>query len=130
MKEYMFLIRNRGDEKARLSPEQHLQFVKACEEYIGGLMRQKKLIAAQPLLREGKILYGRKAPQAEKAVDPSGEIQVGYYHILAEDAAEAEAIARQNPEFEWCESASIEVRPLKAKEVQTGYEYPSNRRII
>ncbi|MEP6597612.1 MAG: hypothetical protein ABJA71_16780 [Ginsengibacter sp.] len=41
------------------------------------------------------------------------EVQVGYYHINANDIEEAIAIAKDNPEFEFVPSASIEVRPNK-----------------
>jgi hypothetical protein len=49
---------------------------------------------------------------------------VGYYHILAEDLEEAIAIAKKNPEFAYSTTARIEVRPIKTKEVITGYVYP------
>lgn len=130
MKEYMLLIRNHGDQKAAMPAGEHEKFVRECEAYITRLQKERKLIAAQPLLREGKILYGKAGNWQTKNVDTAGEIQVGYYHILAHDLAEAETIARQNPEFAYTESASIEIRPVKAGETQTGYEYPTDRRIL
>ena len=60
MKEYMLLIRNDADAKAALSHDKHLEFVKQCETYIGSLKKQGKLIAAQPLVREGVILSSTK----------------------------------------------------------------------
>ncbi len=56
MKEYMFYIRNAGDAKAALSSEEHLAFVKKCEVYIGQLKAEGKLIAAQPMVREGFVI--------------------------------------------------------------------------
>ena len=38
---------------------------------------------------------------------------------------EAIKIAKDNPEFEYLPSASIEVRPIKTKEVETGFVYPT-----
>jgi len=35
------------------------------------------------------------------------QIQVGYYHILANDIEDAIRIAKSNPEFEFVSSASI-----------------------
>lgn len=124
MKEYMLLIRNEGDAKAALSPERHLQFIKQCEVYINGLKKESKLIAAQPLLREGVIISGIEEGWKEIPLSPDKEVQVGYYHILAKDMHEAIAIAKDNPEFEYVPSATIEVRPIKMKEEKTNFVYP------
>jgi|ERR1051325_4187351 hypothetical protein len=124
MKEFMFYIRNEKEAKQALTEEQHLAFVKACEVYIGKLKREKKLIAAQPLVREGVKI--RRAGKGWKEIDVSGdgEVQEGYYHIMASDMDEAVKIAKENPEFEYVPSASIEVRPVKTKEKETGFVYP------
>lgn len=124
MKEYMFLIRNEGDGKAGMSPEQHLEFVKKCEDYIGILKKVGRLVAAQPLIREGKVISKTKGDWTENPVNPSNQIQVGYYHILADNIEDAITIAKGNPEFEYVPGASIEVRPIKTKEERTEYIYP------
>ena len=56
LKEFMFYIRNAGDAKAALSAEDHFAFIKKCEVYIGQLTAEGKLIAAQPLVREGVVV--------------------------------------------------------------------------
>ena len=124
MKEYMFYIRNAGDAKAALSSEEHLAFVKKCEVYIGRLKTEGKLIAAQPIVREGFVISKSSGSWSEVAVDPVKEVQVGYYHIRANDMEDAIAIAKANPEFEYVPSASIEVRPVKTKEEKTNFVYP------
>ncbi len=124
MKEFMFLIRNVGDGKAKLSSDEHLAFVKQCEVYIGKLKQDGKLIAAQPLIREGSVISKNGNEWSEKKVSVEGEIQVGYYHILAADLNEAIEIAKLNPEFAFVESATIEVRPIKMKEAVTEFVYP------
>lgn len=124
MNEFMFLIRNRGDQKAAMSPEDHKNFVTACEVYIGRLKAEGRLIAAQPLVREGRIISGKAGAWQETSFDASGEMQVGYYHIYAADLDEAVALAKDNPEFAYGTTASIEVRPIKTKEKATGFEYP------
>lgn len=124
MKEFMLLIRNEGDAKAALSPERHLQFIKQCEVYIGALKKEGKLIAAQPLVREGVIISGTEEGWKEIPLNPDKEVQVGYYHILAKDMHEAIAIAKDNPEFDYVPSATIEVRPIKMKEEKTNFVYP------
>jgi len=120
----MLLIRNEGDSKSSFSPAQHQQFLKACEAYIGKLEKEKKLISAQPLIREGKMISGSKGAWNEGPFSETKEVQVGYYHILAKDLDEAIEIAKGNPEFEYTATARIEVRPIKMKEETTGFVYP------
>ena len=124
MKEFMLLIRNEGDAKAALPPGKHLEFIKKCESYINALKVQGKLIAAQPLIMEGVIISGTEGGGKEIPLNPGKEVQVGYYHILAKDMEEAIAIVKENPEFEYVPSATIEVRPIKMKEEKTSYVYP------
>jgi hypothetical protein len=126
MKEYMLLIRNQGDAKKLLSAEQHLAFIKKCEEYIAVLKKENRLIAAQPLIREGMTISKDDKGWMEKMLIADAEVQVGYYHILAGGLDEAIKIAKDNPEFEYVNSASIEVRPIKSKETETGFVYPKN----
>ncbi|WP_212004779.1 YciI family protein [Chitinophaga sp. HK235] len=124
--EFMLYIRNEGDAKAAMTAAQHLEFVKKCEVYIKRLQEADQLIAAQPLLHSGWLLSKSKTGWKSTAIDPAKEIQVGYYHIRAYDLEEAIAIAKDNPEFEYVPSATIEVRPVKIKEEETGFEYPEN----
>lgn len=126
MKEYMLLIRNQGDQKSVMSPAKHEEFLKACETYISMLKKEGKLIAAQPLAREGKTIVGSRGQWKETLVDAKKEIQVGYYHVLAKDLEEAIAIAKRNPEFEYGATASIEIRPIKTAEKTTGFVYPKS----
>jgi hypothetical protein len=123
MKEYMLYIRNVGDGKARMSPDQHREFIKKCEDYIGILKKVNRLVAAQPIVREGKVISKQKGEWVELPINAANEIQVGYYHIRAENIEDAITIAKGNPEFEYVSSASIEVRPVKMKEETTGYLY-------
>jgi hypothetical protein len=125
MKEFMFYIRNEKDAKKSLTEEQHLAFIKQCEVYIGNLKGENKLIAAQPIVREGVVIKKSGSGWTEKDIATDTETQVGYYHILAKDIAEAIKIAKDNPEFMYVPSASIEVRPIKTKEEETGFVYPT-----
>lgn len=123
-REFMLYIRNAGDAKKALSADQHLAFIKQCETYIGLLKAEEKLISAQPIVREGYVISKNENAWTQVAIDPSNEVQVGYYHIVAKDMDEAIAIAKSNPEFEYVPSATIEVRPIKIKEEQTNFVYP------
>ena len=120
----MLYIRNSGDAKASLTAEEHVAFIRQCEIYIEHLKKAGKLIAAQPIVREGLIISKNEGRWMESKVDPTKEVQVGYYHITAESIEEAVAIAKDNPEFAYVSSASIEVRPIKVKEEQTNFVYP------
>ena len=126
MKEYMLLIINLGNAKMNFPPEKHTQFLKSCEMYIENLKKKGKLVSAQPLVTEGKVISGSKGMWKEVFVNQNKEIQVGYYHILAKDLEEAVSIAKANPEFEFTSTAKIEVRPIKMKEEATSYVYPTN----
>jgi len=124
MKEFMLLIRNNIDHQSAWSAKQHEDFLKKCEAYIGNLKKAGKLIAAQPLAKQGRIVSGSAGAWKEAGLNPTGEIQVGYYHILANDIDEAIRLAKGNPEFEFGTTAKIEVRPVKSEEEDTGFVYP------
>jgi hypothetical protein len=124
--EFMLYIRNAGDSKAALTADEHLAFIKKCEVYIGRLKAEDKLIAAQPIVREGFIISKNAAGWTNTRIDPTKEVQVGYYHIRANNIEEAIAMAKDNPEFEFVPSASIEIRPIKMKEEQTNFVYPNS----
>ncbi|HEY6063328.1 MAG TPA: YciI family protein [Chitinophagaceae bacterium] len=126
MREFMLLIRNESNNFDWLSTEQQQEFLQKCKDYIGELKKEGKLIAAQPLVREGKIISGSTGAWMESTLNNTGVVQVGYYHILADNMDEAVAIAKNNPEFEYGTTASIEVRPVKMKEESTGFVYPKN----
>jgi hypothetical protein len=60
-----------------------------------------------------------------KDITADAETQVGYYHIMANDINDAMEKAKNNPEFEYVSSVSIEIRPVKTKEAETGFVYPT-----
>lgn len=68
---------------------------KQCENYIAILKGEIRLIAAQPIAREGTILKKAGSGWTEKDIANDKETQVGYYHILASDLDEAIKIARK-----------------------------------
>lgn len=120
----MLRVLNEGDAKASMTPDVHRAFVQACEVYIGELKAAGQLIAAQPLVRAGVMLSGGPGAWTEAPFDPDALVQVGYYHIRAQDLTEAVAIAKRNPEFAYVRNVRVEVRPIKGTEV-TGFTYPS-----
>ena len=124
MQEFLFYIRNEKDAKLSLTAEEHLAFIKQCEVYIGKIKAAGKLIAAQPIVREGVVIKQDGDGWLLRNIADDNETQVGYYHILAHDLGDAIAIAKENPEFAYVPSATIEVRPVKTKEKETGFVYP------
>ena len=128
MPEFMLLIRNETDHQALWSQEKHSQFLKACEVYINNLKNDGKLISAQPLIRQGKMISGSKGNWKEGNYADTKEVIVGYYHIRADNPEEAAAIAKGNPEFEFGTTARVEVRPIKTKEEKTGFVYPEMKK--
>jgi hypothetical protein len=126
MKEFMFYIRNSRDAKKNMTAEKRLEFVKKCEIYIENLKSRNKLVAAQPLISDAIVVSKTGNNWNERVIDPDNEVDVGYYHIRASDFQEAVRIAKENPEFEYVPSASIEVRTVKTSEAETGYTYPAH----
>ena len=89
-----------------------------------GWSQRDQLIAAQPIVRKGFIISKDENGWRKIAVDPTKEVQVGYYHIKANDIEEAIAIAKDNPEFAFVPSATTEIKPIKMKEEETNFVYP------
>lgn len=85
MKEFMLYIRNEKDAKKTLTGDRHLAFIKKCEAYIAQLKSENKLIAAQPIVREGVVLRKTEQGWNEKDIASDAETQVSYYHIMAND---------------------------------------------
>ncbi len=124
MREFMLLIRNEIDHQSDWPPERHLRFLKDREVYIDRLRKDGRLIAAQPLVKTGVIVSRSGNDWNVRPMRGKGEVQVGYYHVLADDMDEAIAIAKLNPEFSFGTSARIEVRPVRTNEEETGFVYP------
>lgn len=127
MKEFMFFIRKSTDSKLSLAADQHQQFLKGCENYIEDLKSKGRLISAQPIERNGKIISGKPGNWSEAPFNESREVIGGYYHILADNLEEAIEIAKANPEFQFNKGTRIEVRPIKMKEESTGFVYPAKK---
>lgn len=125
MNDYMLRILNGGTAQNDWPKEKHLEFVKKCEVYIKDLQAKGRLIAAQPLARQGVVLTRDGNKWNEHALDVHTEVQVGYYLVRADNVAAAVEIAKGNPEFEYSDAARVEVRPLKAEEAASGYAYPT-----
>ncbi len=124
MKEYMFRILNDAEHDLNWPAGKRSQFLKAIEDYIGRLKQSGNLIASQPMAREGIMLSGRQGSWTTEPLASTGNVQVGYYHVKANNLDEAVELAKQNPEFSFFGSASIEIREIRTEEEDSGFMYP------
>lgn len=123
MNEYLLLIHKNTASKNRLTQEKQLEFLHACERYIGQLKSQNQLIDAKPIQWEGNIIEHSNATWIEHDFTTNDIVIGGFYHIRAANLNEAKSIAQLNPEFVYHPDTRIEVRPLKTIEPETAYHY-------
>jgi len=108
--EYLLLFR--GDEwYNQLSPEELQQAMSQFKAWFDRLTEEGKLKAAQPLVREGKIVSGKQGHVvADGPFAESKEAIGGYFLLAANSLDEAIAIAKSAPSLEY--GTQIEVRPV------------------
>ena len=70
----MFFIRKRSNSKDALSLDQQQQFLKGCEQYIGKLKNNGKLISAQPLEWTGGIVSSVNGSWKEVPFNETNEV--------------------------------------------------------
>jgi hypothetical protein len=112
-KEFLLFIRHTPVSEAGLTEEAVLLFRKKQEIYEGKLSAKGKLLEVRTLLKEG-FLVTREAGKwsTKKSTLGKGHIAEVYYHIRVKDLDEAIKLARENPVFEFIETAVIEIRQL------------------
>jgi len=113
MQEYLLLVHTEGDHLSSFSAEEQQQHVQRMGKYIENLMKTGKIKGAQPLEIGGLIITGKKGKIKDGPFTETKEVIVGYFHILANDLAEATEIAKANPIL-FDAVAKIEVRPIKS----------------
>jgi len=108
--EYLLLFR--GDEwYNQLSPEELQQAISQFKAWFDRLTEEGKLKAAQPLVREGKIVSGKQGRVvADGPFAESKEAIGGYFLLAANSLDEAIAVAKSAPSLEY--GTQIEVRPV------------------
>jgi hypothetical protein len=118
MKEFLLLIRAKGQPMAKRPKDEQARHIEKVSEYVAQLTEEGKLIAVQPLKPQGAIVMKNDDKMSHLTIDVEREIVSGYYHIKAFDLDEAIKIAKADPRFElgpW----KIEVRPLlKMEEIE------------
>jgi hypothetical protein len=108
--EYLLLFR--GDAwYNRLSPEELQKAMSQFKAWFDRLTEEGKLKAAQPLVREGRIVSGKQGRVvADGPFAESKEAIGGYFLVAASSLDEAIAVAKSSPSLEY--GTQIEVRPV------------------
>ena len=108
--EYLLLFRG-NDWYNTLSPEQLQKAMTDFKAWFDRLTEQGKLKAAQPLVREGKIVSGKNGRiVADGPFAESKEAIGGYFLLQVDDLNEAVEIANQCPGLDY--GIDVEVRPV------------------
>ena len=111
--EYMLIFRGTDWAKG-LSPEEMQQVASQWMAWFKGLMEQGKVIAGNPLEKEGKIVSGKNGRVvADGPFAESKEAIGGYFLLSVETIEEAIKIAQDCPGLPY--GVTVEVRPIAAR---------------
>ena len=111
MNEFMLFIKATGNPIGNLPKEKQEAHIQKVGGFIHGIVGQGKMKNAQPLIPSGVTISNESGDFTNQAINEKEEMIVGFYHIEAEDMAEAIKIAQSDPRFEdgkW----SMEVREI------------------
>lgn len=111
MKEFILLIYAEGNPILSLPHERQQQHIQKIGKFIEYLAQNGKLKNAQPFEPKGITISGNKGVFREEELSADKGDIAGYYHILANDIAEAVVIAKSDPRFEDAEWR-MEIRPI------------------
>ena len=111
MKEYLLLFRGGDAEEAQRSPEKWQAHMQKWMQWMGGLKEQGKLIGAQPLVTNGKVVRGTKKIVSDGPFMEGKEMVGGYLACKAGSYDEAVEIANGCPILE--HDGIVEVREIK-----------------
>jgi hypothetical protein len=120
--EYMLIFRGTDWAKG-LSPEEMQQVAGQWMAWFKGLMEQGKVIAGNPLEKEGKIVSGKNGRVvADGPFAESKEAIGGYFLLRVNTIDEAVAIAKDCPGLAY--GAQVEVRQVSQECPMTGEAVP------
>ena len=112
MKEYLLIIKTKGSVWTDLSPEELQTHMENGGAYIGGLMKNGILKAANPIEKTGsRVITSHNGTLKDGPFNESKELVAGFFHITAKDMDEAVEISKKNPIFNDIET-TIEIHPL------------------
>lgn len=113
MEKYLLLFRNStASEMAyhEMSPEEMQANLDKWNKWIGGIAAQGKLVGAEALHQEGKVVSGSKHVITDGPFIESKELVSGYLILTAEHINEAIEQSKGCPIFEI--EGQVEVRPI------------------
>jgi len=112
MKEYLLLFRGGDHATLEKSPEKWQAHMQKWMLWMGGLKEQGKLIGAQPLNAEGKVVRGSKKVVSDGPFMEGKEMVGGYLACKADTLEEAVEISKGCPILEF-DNGIVEVREIK-----------------
>jgi len=124
--QYLLLFRGTHWENG-LSPDQLQEVMARWSEWFANLERSGKLLGAQPLLPEGKIVSGRNGRSvSDGPFTESKEAIAGYFLLEVDTIDEAMEFAKSSPLLE--QGMTVEVRPVAVQcpAMQRVSETPAN----
>ena len=107
--EYMLLFRGLDWDKG-LSPEEIQKIMGRWNVWFERLTLQGKIMGAQPLEHQGKIVSGKGRTVADGPFAESKEAIGGYFLLQVDGLNEALEIAKECPALEY--GVTVEVRPV------------------
>jgi hypothetical protein len=110
MKDFMFIFRGPTPEDLNLTPEESQASMQKWFEWIGELSAKGRYVGGDPLLKEGKLIQGKKPVVTDGPFAEGKELLGGYFIIKAESLEEATELAFGFPDFEL--HGSVEVREV------------------
>ena len=111
MKEYLLLFRGGEGAALQQSPEKWQAHMQKWMEWMNGLKDQGKLIGAQPLTAEGRVITGNKKIVSDGPFMEGKEMVGGYLACKADSFEEAVEISKGCPILEY-DNGIVEVRKI------------------
>lgn len=111
MKEYLLLFRGGEGAALQQSPEKWQAHMQKWMEWMNGLKDQGKLIDAQPLTAEGRVITGNKKIVSDGPFMEGKEMVGGYLACKADSFEEAVEISKGCPILEY-DNGIVEVRKI------------------
>lgn len=110
MKDFMFIFRGPTPEDLNFTPEESQASMQKWYEWIGELSAKGRYVGGDPLLKEGKLIQGKKPVATDGPFAEGKELLGGYFIIKAESLEEATELAFGFPDFNI--EGSVEIREI------------------
>jgi hypothetical protein len=112
MKEFLLLFRGGDPPSMQQSPEKFQSHMEKWTRWIGQLSEQGRMLGAQPLTPEGKVVKGIKKTVSDGPFMEGKEMVGGYLLCKAASFEEAVDLSKGCPIFEF-DDGVVEVREIQ-----------------